>query len=987
MSDGRRSAAALSSRAHAFSVEALIGTKKRRKTRCEPSMESLATNGHLKTEDMAHGLDIDPDSARFSMEDVRVELQCADLWRRFHDIGTEMIVTKAGRRMFPVVRVKVTGLDPHQQYFIAMDIIPVDNKRYRPPPPRVSLHPDAPAPGHTWSTQVISFHKLKLTNNLLDQQGHEEHGQPALPHRTGSNRTRCQVFQLPQTVFTTVTAYQNQQITRLKIDRNPFAKGFRDSGRNRTGLEAVMESYAFCRSPVRTLRFEDFTSMPKQRGGSTGSSPSPSGPAPLLAPGGYGTLCRDRPLCGVGQSEYSPCAWSHDHAPNHTPDHTPDHTLPDYSCLTDRSCARQQTDSYPQQRTCSSLVPMAMQAPCMVGTGAGCSVDARGGRQLGSFPDSQLQCTMQAGEGPNPCGSAPAGHMASAGQCAGFPLHGHYGYAFSSPLSANGVKPASPQAPPLTPCPAAGFAERQDTPTHRTGRSTGSAQQGADSWKADVSLVVGARLQDEGSVRALVLAVQLPARRLFTVITWEDTLEKVMESAKAVLDEGEELPAHLLGKVVKFQLLVAKGNHLQRRTMAGEEKAKGKARAGSSSKEKGGAAAKAAGKAEKGKKASEPPPPAKETTLKRRGEREETSTPIDDEPADGPQLYVLMVGFLQPQLVAVLDLLGVRVSNIIQVSSPHPSIPPGPPQHQPQHEPQHPPQHAPELGTSPTPGHRYADAAQSCAVECRESAEAQCVRLQAQLGRFWRYLDAVLSSGAAGAGLRDVSRLQYSLSEEPPEPPEPQSDPTPAMLAFGMRVFEGVASLIYGCLDWRRQHLHYLGCLRLIQVPAVASGNAPSRQESAGQASVKGDPQTPKASSASKRKSVPDESAAVAPPVVTAECDMQYYRDLLDLFPPETVSVPIILHCLREQVVATQEQIPPPSAVRPQPRPNGLDPSLADHMIAAALSLGLSEEEEQKLLAGFGGQDCVQQQKDLQRPLLVNRHDERSMRLQQLPVR
>lgn len=35
------------------------------------------------------------------------------------------------RRMFPAMRVKITGLDPHQQYYIAMDIIPVDNKRYR----------------------------------------------------------------------------------------------------------------------------------------------------------------------------------------------------------------------------------------------------------------------------------------------------------------------------------------------------------------------------------------------------------------------------------------------------------------------------------------------------------------------------------------------------------------------------------------------------------------------------------------------------------------------------------------------------------------------------------------------------------------------------------------------------------------------------------------------------------------------------------------
>ncbi|KAK3790699.1 hypothetical protein RRG08_038191 [Elysia crispata] len=34
----------------------------------------------------------------------------------------------------------------------------------------------------------------------------------------------------PETVFIAVTAYQNEKITQLKIDNNPFAKGFRDSG-------------------------------------------------------------------------------------------------------------------------------------------------------------------------------------------------------------------------------------------------------------------------------------------------------------------------------------------------------------------------------------------------------------------------------------------------------------------------------------------------------------------------------------------------------------------------------------------------------------------------------------------------------------------------------------------------------------------------------------------------------------------------------------
>ncbi|MEQ2295267.1 T-box transcription factor tbx15 [Ameca splendens] len=224
MSERRRSAAALSSRAHAFSVEALIGSNKKRKLRgweekeMELSMESLATDG----EDPAHCLDMDPDSEASpgsdgeglaertscsfgshadlaagtcntspsaSMEEIQVELQCADLWKRFHDIGTEMIITKAGRRMFPAMRVKIAGLDPHQQYYIAMDIVPVDNKRYRyvyhsskwmvagnadsPVPPRVYIHPDSLASGDTWMRQVVSFDKLKLTNNELDDQGHQ----------------------------------------------------------------------------------------------------------------------------------------------------------------------------------------------------------------------------------------------------------------------------------------------------------------------------------------------------------------------------------------------------------------------------------------------------------------------------------------------------------------------------------------------------------------------------------------------------------------------------------------------------------------------------------------------------------------------------------------------------------------------------------------------------------------------------------------------
>ena len=33
--------------------------------------------------------------------------------------------------MFPAIRVKVSGLDPKSYYMLMMDVVPLDNKRYR----------------------------------------------------------------------------------------------------------------------------------------------------------------------------------------------------------------------------------------------------------------------------------------------------------------------------------------------------------------------------------------------------------------------------------------------------------------------------------------------------------------------------------------------------------------------------------------------------------------------------------------------------------------------------------------------------------------------------------------------------------------------------------------------------------------------------------------------------------------------------------------
>jgi T-box protein 20 len=90
--------------------------------------------------------------------------------------------------MFPTVRVSLAGVEADARYAVLMDIVPVDNKRYRyayhrsswlvagkadpPLPTRLYTHPDSPFTGDQLAKQTVSFEKLKLTNNMLDKNGH-----------------------------------------------------------------------------------------------------------------------------------------------------------------------------------------------------------------------------------------------------------------------------------------------------------------------------------------------------------------------------------------------------------------------------------------------------------------------------------------------------------------------------------------------------------------------------------------------------------------------------------------------------------------------------------------------------------------------------------------------------------------------------------------------------------------------------------------------
>lgn len=52
--------------------------------------------------------------------------------------------------------------------------------------PRLYIHPDSPCSGETWMRQIISFDRVKLTNNEMDDKGHVGVGQPRRGGRGGA---------------------------------------------------------------------------------------------------------------------------------------------------------------------------------------------------------------------------------------------------------------------------------------------------------------------------------------------------------------------------------------------------------------------------------------------------------------------------------------------------------------------------------------------------------------------------------------------------------------------------------------------------------------------------------------------------------------------------------------------------------------------------------------------------------------------------------
>ncbi|XP_070252631.1 sperm-associated antigen 17 isoform X6 [Myotis yumanensis] len=481
-------------------------------------------------------------------------------------------------------------------------------------------------------------------------------------------------------------------------------------------------------------------------------------------------------------------------------------------------------------------------------------------------------------------------------------------------------------------------------------------------WKGSVAFVVGNQVEDDLLIRALTLAVQVPQRRLFSIISWQDILQQIEEAnvlfgttpkkskqpagisfplyyevlvaAKLIMGNGEKLTLPLIGKLLKFQLLQIKLKDQQRRENEKKatedrfkvEKDEGKAK---TPKEK-----KAADKAAKGKGKDQPEASTivkKTTQLKRRGEEDGIKVYIDDEPDDGAQHYIIVVGFNNPQLLAIMTELGVPISSVIKISSEN---------------------------YEPLQAHLAAVSQQQEVVLQPEAIEAEKLKKEnaiKELDIFWKYLEPILNNEKPETNLFDVARFKYTVKAD--DFPSDWSD-SQMMLELGTIIFESIACLMYDTLDWKRQHQHYLESMQLIKVPHVA-------------------PQ-PVAPTPGKKKAQNEELQALPSAlasVITTEVDMRYYNDLLNPIPEEFISVPLILHCMLEQVVATEKDLIPPSLVELPPRADGLDHRIAAHIVSILPSLCLTENEKKNLHKIFFPQEESESKAAPRGPLLLNYHD------------
>nr|CAD2158666.1 unnamed protein product [Meloidogyne enterolobii] len=237
-------------------------------------------------------------SAFTATKECRIELANSQLWEKFAKVQNEMVVTRPGRKMFPKLELHLHNLDPDSQYALYLYMQKVDNLRYKYQAGGWSAaghdgengiqqsnlvqHHEGLCTGKFWTSQGrISFERAKLTNKESLQGGNSmislssmSKYQPVIWLVKGTPTANVLVaeYRPPQCQFIAVTAYQSEAVTKLKVEHNPFAKGFREgSSRKRTlspSLPPTGNTYfpSFINSPLlMPYQFPSINPLPQQQ--------------------------------------------------------------------------------------------------------------------------------------------------------------------------------------------------------------------------------------------------------------------------------------------------------------------------------------------------------------------------------------------------------------------------------------------------------------------------------------------------------------------------------------------------------------------------------------------------------------------------------------------------------------------------------------------------------------------------------------------------
>ncbi|KAF1762043.1 hypothetical protein GCK72_010305 [Caenorhabditis remanei] len=188
---------------------------------------------------------------------IRISLSDKKTWNEFYP-KTEMIVTKKkGRVIFPHLNYNLKGMEPGTLYTVHIHLERVDHIKYKfdagewqefgkgepVHPIKYKEHPDGARPGSHWMKETVSFSHLKITNDaenkdnklILVQSMHKYRPVVTITKHGGYPGEE---FRLALTEFIVVTAYQSDEMIKLKVAHNKFASGFRSNGKRRNSIDS-----------------------------------------------------------------------------------------------------------------------------------------------------------------------------------------------------------------------------------------------------------------------------------------------------------------------------------------------------------------------------------------------------------------------------------------------------------------------------------------------------------------------------------------------------------------------------------------------------------------------------------------------------------------------------------------------------------------------------------------------------------------------------